>query len=173
MERYEFKDAAEPYLAWIRGRISAVGGELVKLATHLAENRSRAREFFTETGGPADAKLAVRENFVIVEFPGSPVHLSVPFEPERMARSTKHDTVHITVDRPAPKEVGKPFRQYYTLPDLTPGVFDNLESRPTLASASSARSLGIDTSKLGMPQRRKKGGKTRRRMRRRKTVRSK
>lgn len=166
MSRYDFKDAAEPYLAWARKIPEDIRKDVGDIAAYIASNKKSSKEFFEETGAPAGSTIRGLGTIIVVRFPDSPVHLSIPMEREGHSRELKHNTIHITVDKPAPKVETKPFRQYYSLPNLEVKTFDNPEERPMLLSASSVRSTTAKSTP-GMPQRPGKGGRTRRFVKRR------
>ena len=178
MADYSFEDAAKPYLDWVASwKKENRGFTYRQFVKDLVDHLDNAQRYFRF---PSGTQLTATKTFVVLQFPKSPVHLTIPREPaEPGIETSRHFTVHITDETP---EDGFRYREFYRFDDLKSVARDNPSKMPIGFSSKvgeSARQRGTlptwATKQVPpVPAPAPKGGKTRRRrMRRRRTVRSK
>lgn len=178
MADYSFEDAAKPYLDWVASwKKDNRGFTYRQFVKDLIDHLDNAERYFRF---PAGSDLTMTQKFVVLQFPKSPVHLTIPREPaDPDIDTSKHYTIHITDETPTGRFR---YREFYSFDTLKSVARDNPSKMPIGFSSrigESARERGKMPSwatkqSAPAPAPAPKGGKTRRRrMRRRKTVRSK
>jgi len=176
MADYSFEDAAKPYLEWVeRWKKENKGLTYSQLVKELVMHAADADRFF---GFKKGTEVSVNDRLIVIRFPESPVHLTIPRDPKAEGiEESRHFTVHVSDES---SDGRFRYRNYYRFEDLKSVGRDNPGNRPigeTKSVGLSARERykqsgqtlrGMPLSALNKP----KGGRRTRR-RRRRTVRSK